>query len=48
MSLKMESANLNKTKERIKEHEGCVLKIYDDPILGAAANNILWSSMCTI
>ena len=46
MSLKMESANLNKTKERIKEHEGCVLKIYDDPILGAAAPTIFYGHLC--
>ena len=32
MSSKMGSASLSKTKERIKEHEGCVLKIYDDPM----------------
>ncbi len=46
MSSKMESASLNKTIERIKQHEGCVLKIYDDPILGAAAPTIFYGHLC--
>jgi len=35
------------TKERIKIHEGCVLKIYDDPLLGAAAPSIFYGHLCT-
>lgn len=46
MSSKMDSASLNKTKDRIKEHEGCVLKIYDDPLLGSAAPTIFYGHLC--
>jgi len=38
MSLKMEAASLQKTKDRIKQHEGCVLKIYDDPLIEEMSN----------
>ncbi len=46
MSLKMEAASLQKTKDRIKQHEGCVLKIYDDPLLGSAAPTIFYGHLC--
>lgn len=46
MSSKMDSASLNKTKDRIKESEGCVLKIYDDPLLGSAAPTIFYGHLC--
>ena len=46
MSLKMEDASLQKTKDRIKQHEGCVLKIYDDPLLGSAAPTIFYGHLC--
>ena len=35
------------TKERIKIHEGCVLKIYDDPLLGSSAPTIFYGHLCT-
>ncbi len=35
------------TKERLKIHEGCVLKIYDDPLLGAAAPTLFYGHLCT-
>tara|TARA_B110000261_G_C13078327_1_gene354935 strand:- start:1143 stop:1592 length:450 start_codon:yes stop_codon:yes gene_type:complete len=35
------------TKERLKIHEGCVLKIYDDPLLGSSAPTIFYGHLCT-
>ena len=35
------------TKERIKHHEGCVLSIYADPLLGDAAPTIFYGHLCT-
>lgn len=41
----MEAASLNKTKNRIKQNEGCVLKIYDDPLLGSKAPTIFYGHL---
>lgn len=35
------------TKTRIKQHEGCVLSIYADPLLGDAAPTIFYGHLCT-
>ena len=46
----MEITNLNLneiTKDRIKKHEGLVLKMYDDPIHGDAAPTIFYGLLCT-